>query len=384
MTLLENEDIIFLLANFLTHLELCRISETKKSINNLCRKPHVWKAMIDYKIALIQLKDRKRVPDWTKKTSEILAASSYLGLFQSLRDFQVPLVGWWQRVPQPYSIRDYSGELLTISVLSVLTSERVFCTFYDNQTRGNGISCRRCVIAYHENARVGALRTQESTDDQDDGFYVCYTNGKLLLRKTSSSGGDIVRYYERISAHCSLNCRIEDVSEKLLECLGFCTAIYSSHGRELLSVSITTGNENISMIEGLKVIGDKNVPAGRLSFRVMLNEEVDVDGAIGSDDRLAFCSISKEEFMMVDLALRRPHIWKWYRASGQINCIQGVWNPEWVGASFIVYHAPLEPQKTIFSILWDDMDHEFRHITDFSRFGNIAMPEWEANISSES
>ena len=48
-----------------------------------------------------------------------------------------------------------------------------------------------------------------------------------------------------------------------------------------------------------------------------------------------------EGAVIADLGLRHHNISAWYRGLGQINRIQGVWEPDWVGIDFLVGHALL-------------------------------------------
>jgi hypothetical protein len=50
-----------------------------------------------------------------------------------------------------------------------------------------------------------------------------------------------------------------------------------------------------------------------------------------------------------------------YRGRGQINRIQGLWEPDWVGIDFLVYASG----PVGFSVLWDEQGEVIRHIIDF-------------------
>jgi len=64
------------------------------------------------------------------------------------------------------------------------------------------------------------------------------------------------------------------------------------------------------------------------------------------------------------LSDRIPYIVFWARGYGQINRIPSVWNPEWVGCSFILF----SDQTGRFSILWDDDSQYFRHSLEFEAY----------------
>ena len=76
--------------------------------------------------------------------------------------------------------------------------------------------------------------------------------------------------------------------------------------------------------------------------------------------------------VVADLWARRGRIAAWFRGRGQINRVQGVWEPSWVGIDFLVYDtggleegAPSEHQGPGFSVLWDEQGEVIRHIIDF-------------------
>ena len=70
-----------------------------------------------------------------------------------------------------------------------------------------------------------------------------------------------------------------------------------------------------------------------------------------------------EGAVIADLGLRHHNIAAWYRGMGQINRIQGVWEPDWVGIDFLVYRSG----PAGFSVLWDEQGEVIRHIIDFNK-----------------
>jgi len=113
-------------------------------------------------------------------------------------------------------------------------------------------------------------------------------------------------------------------------------------------------------LEGLKVVGDANVPAGRVSFSVDSSVSFDPQARLALDHRLVV-AFPPEGAVIADLGARSRSISGWYRGKGQINRVQGVWDPDWVGIDFLVYDSG----PVGFSVLWDEQGEVIRHIIDF-------------------
>ena len=134
-------------------------------------------------------------------------------------------------------------------------------------------------------------------------------------------------------------------------------------------------------LEGLKVVGDANVPATKTrssstSATRRPRRRLDVDQRLSSRSPRAgraspTCAAARRD------PLRR-------RGLGQINRVQGKWEPEWVGVDFVLYHDQALGDAG-FSVLWDDDGEVIRHIIDFVRLpvklaaaGDAAHAEPEA------
>ena len=128
------------------------------------------------------------------------------------------------------------------------------------------------------------------------------------------------------------------------------------------NVSPDQKNEQLPIprLEGLKVVGDANVPASKLSFVVDSSQQFAAAERLAMDHRLVV-AFPPEGAVIADLGLRRDNIAAWYRGMGQINRIQGVWEPDWVGIDFLVYKSG----PVGFSVLWDEQGEVIRHIIDF-------------------
>ena len=64
------------------------------------------------------------------------------------------------------------------------------------------------------------------------------------------------------------------------------------------------------------------------------------------------------------------HSFSAYRGKGQINRTPGVWLSEWVDLTLI--HYTNTSLYGAFSIVWDDVGQDFRHLMDFSMFQSQA------------
>ena len=122
------------------------------------------------------------------------------------------------------------------------------------------------------------------------------------------------------------------------------------------------------VIEGLKITGDPNVPAGQLSFFVEVsdtNASSDFRTSLTIDERplISFDITGVNEVMMTD---RINNIRSAYRGKGQINRLPGVWLSEWVDLTLMYYHNTT--LYGAFSILWDDEGQDYRHVMDFKPF----------------
>ena len=104
---------------------------------------------------------------------------------------------------------------------------------------------------------------------------------------------------------------------------------------------------------------------------------IDIDTALLIDTRpvLTF----PENFPVVlDMQSRRTFFQNWYRGFGQVNRTPGLWQPEWVPISMLVYRPECSagglPSSAasglLFSILWEDQSENFRHIIDFRKFAH--------------
>lgn len=153
----------------------------------------------------------------------------------------------------------------------------------------------------------------------------------------------------------------------------FC-GVYGPHGQEVLRMEVLHTEEAGWVLRGIKVIGDRNVPAGEDSVRALLGEEFDVGHEAASLPDQHFTVFSKppnetargDEIGLTLVSLRDdrlPYIRKWFKGFGQINMVPGVWEPQQVPVHLLVYEA--RDDGLAFSLMWIDDFHvlDFYHYT---------------------
>lgn len=189
--------------------------------------------------------------------------------------------------------------------------------------------------------------------------------------KLTSSNGVIV--LNAIPLRCSPAGLVEECPgiRSLLPCLGLFIAPYGSHGLEILHISFhgaeDHGNPNFGnvQLQGLKISGDPNVPAGQLSFCVDITNVIDPAVAIDMDQRpVVTFPLDSLRPQILNIRDRLNNMLLWARGYGQINRNPPIWEPEWVGCSYILYSVPLK-NNVRFSIIWDDESAFFLHAIDF-------------------
>jgi hypothetical protein len=164
---------------------------------------------------------------------------------------------------------------------------------------------------------------------------------------------------------------LEAIHPNLYSCLGFHTAIYGPHGREMLYLSIkesaddTHSGASVLQLSALKVTGDPNVPAGHDSFVIDLDQRFDAAEEIERDHRL-LVMFGQDAHAIVAPASRLPLLTAWFRGRGQINRVPGLWDPEWVGCSLWVYCSPLPGTGARCTVVWDDVEDGYRHAMDIT------------------
>jgi hypothetical protein len=158
--------------------------------------------------------------------------------------------------------------------------------------------------------------------------------------------------------------------------LGLYVGQYGSHGKEILHLSVhnsfsnqflhdvnynyydhnnysntinnifNNNNNNLNnklsqfgklQLHGLKISGDVNVPASKLSFIIDLENIVDIQRAVQEDNRPIVMFQENLQPTLVSIENKFPNMVLWAKGYGQINRNKNVWCPEWVKCSFILF-----------------------------------------------
>ncbi|KAL6756643.1 hypothetical protein V8C86DRAFT_2644456 [Haematococcus lacustris] len=162
---------------------------------------------------------------------------------------------------------------------------------------------------------------------------------------------------------------------------GLWTAEYGSHGPEVLNLqTLRSGSPALEAcpvkppcLMGTKLVGDVNVPSGRLSFVANL-QEFKLGRYDGRDvanqawDFRPILSFAETGMSVVNLAARP--VMARFAGMGQINAVPGQWSPSWEVIELIVYEDGQEEghAANVFSVLWRDRGLHHAHIMDFMPF----------------
>lgn len=163
--------------------------------------------------------------------------------------------------------------------------------------------------------------------------------------------------------------------------IGLYTAPYGSHGNEILHLSIHSKSSPAFLpcsdqfdfgnvqLQALKISGDPNVPANRISFCINLELTMDPTSALLEDSRPIITFNENGIPRWISLEQRLPNVVSWARGYGQINRDPSHWAPEWVGCTFVLMKN-LQPR---FCIVWDDETAALRHSMDFLPLPNFIV-----------
>lgn len=128
---------------------------------------------------------------------------------------------------------------------------------------------------------------------------------------------------------------------------------------------------------GVKVTGDANVPAGKVSFAVDMEKVCDIDQELEADSRPVVLFVPGGA-VMANLSNRRASMSMWRKARGQINRTPGRWCPEWVDVDFVAYEPGARCQ---FSVVFKQPSVAVRVLIDFERVlgPEAEWPQWPSN-----
>lgn len=125
------------------------------------------------------------------------------------------------------------------------------------------------------------------------------------------------------------------------------------------------------LLEGLKITGDPNVPAGKWSFRADLHRPRDLRDALQADPRPIYTSTPTAHALVdVEGEARAQRVHGLYPGRGQINMVPGNWRPETVGVDLVVFcDGDCEEEGcSRMGIIWHDEDHPVKHCIMLQRY----------------
>ncbi len=150
------------------------------------------------------------------------------------------------------------------------------------------------------------------------------------------------------------------------------SGIYGPHGQEILQLRFISDEAEAGgvLLEGLKLVGDANVPANQWSFRVDVSQPLNVLEALTADTRPVHLLDQGMEPTERILLHELSKIHAVCRGKGQINMVAGRWAPQEVGVDLIVL-KPTNVEGESWSegcwLVWHDSNHTERHCIDLLR-----------------
>jgi hypothetical protein len=116
---------------------------------------------------------------------------------------------------------------------------------------------------------------------------------------------------------------------------GLFYGIYGAHGDEILHVTATKGeNGDYTKLKGLKITGDPNVPAQKVSFLIDLKQRLN---ELPHDPRPIILTTKEGAMYIADLADLMSRVVVVFRGTGCINIDPAIWDPEYRPLVYIAY-----------------------------------------------
>ncbi|GAB5036082.1 Hypothetical protein NocV09_03300630 [Nannochloropsis oceanica] len=343
----------------------------------------------------------------------------------------VPCLGYFRRVPRDFGT-DYKGQLMRLRpTLEVNVGVEISSNFRPTPGLGlslevltptgtsitNGTSFFRlceqretahglCMKGRTVDQKIEiewcahiAVRGHEDEDDaagsqnsNEDGQSPCFD---MTLHPDEMVDGQTIIiqqcFHALLSEPPSLMLCESAYCQELEGLRGFWVGTYGSHGQEIIQVRFTTTNkatatttDDVSttagiavapvavplpvIMEGIKIVGDANVPANEWSFRVDVSTgPLDKARALGADMRPVYTLDSHMQPRPRILSQEAGRIQSVYRGKGQINMVPGIWSPQEVGVDVVVLRPEENEGKGGLWVIWHDVEYTSRHCIDLTR-----------------
>ncbi|PRW57384.1 F-box only 31-B-like [Chlorella sorokiniana] len=201
------------------------------------------------------------------------------------------------------------------------------------------------------------------------------SSSSRLSVPSSSASEALASLASYLGLHSNARILLESITNRR----GVRTGSYGPHGMEVLQLAVSSSQEDAPpgcpiqgpRLQGLKLLGDPNVPALKHSFVAdatscrMGPYDRDTDDPFAPGPGLARPCLAffQHGTALVDVEAR-PVLAR-FRAVGQINMVPGQWQPDWVPATVLVYAPPMDGTLTV---IFEDEGEPFRHAIDFEEF----------------
>lgn len=351
-----NEDLhLHTFLPFLSLRDICIYSCVSKACNSLCAE--FCEGKIEREILPIQRKGK----DWME--SLVPTYFTYQQMLKAYLPFPFPIEANYRALSLGLHPVDVKGALVKLKL--TFSSEDKYCGYSlcrflmrtdhsrdlkQYEEFSIGFSRRSCSFVAH------LIRTQEE-------YPLQINDTEIIIFPDDSHRSLRLELLEDLFYLNSL-----PPAEKYIQPLcGLFKGCYGSHGDEILFVTPEkdpiTGQ--IIGLNGCKVTGDANVPAGKVSFQIDLRTRQDMPFA----DNRPLISFSTSPPRITTLNLLRNDIAFACKGIGCTNHNPPIWNPIWVNLQFLVYKRKIFDKPIAFSVVFEDPDSNFMHCIDFDSDG---------------
>jgi len=308
----SHRDILHLICLLLDVTDVCRVRSVSRSLFHLLSDESLWRLIFTYHILPIQYPTEQK-PSMCHGASlcEAIGASGYFPVCVLLHRARFPLLGYFMftiKDKSAYSEEECRGGLIRIS----LVNDKVLLR----------IGERTCQLQYNSMASLAGSQLRQpclvaaDVDVPNETFAFIEVKEFELLHYWCTPGG------VPLSMKCLcpiLNCDpLPPSLSNMSQCLGLVEGLYGPHGTEVIHTRYRLNSTLPGFVlEGVKITGDPNVPAGEVSFSFITAECVtpmvgflrdEVDTAISFVDQLNMVSVRCEE--------RLPAVVHWCKGNG--------------------------------------------------------------------
>jgi hypothetical protein len=358
-------DVLFELLFFLADDDCCKLGSTSKILYASVSEEKLWKLLCKFRI--VGFKERNSDED-LELIRDLFHFQNYRQVYYSFKFLQSPLFDLYRVIPQEH-VFSFQGGLFALSP-SLEDREILFRE-----------------IDYRGKVKKSTETTFSLTFNPEEQIIVAHSFDNKLFKATFKSSLEFISFESNVLQRKTvfsalpplLSASLVKSNNHFSSLPGLYSARYGSHGMEILQLSLHTSNDGTDygfvqstneywfgslQLQGLKIVGDRNVPANQFSFLVDLTNQIHLQSVFVTDAR-PIIIFASDDTVTVFSEARRPFIDFISQGKGQINRNPPIWEPEWVNCVFVSYRTPVEEKKVHFSIIWENELEPFRHATDF-------------------